>query len=111
MNKVKQLNNYGIMSGGYIFDTMDKLGAHLLKEHPFDEYKYFLTASAKIKYLRQMLPSYVVELSTHYRRSLVRRNTFYVRIIVFHNGHEAVIAHFVFVGKNKLAIKPKRTRK
>lgn len=53
MNKIKQLNDYKITSGGYIFDQLDR-GAHAFLRQMYSEIPYWLTSTAKIAFLRQL---------------------------------------------------------
>lgn len=106
MKKVRQYNKYGIESGGYIADMMDRAAhEHLCDLYP--EYKYWLTSSAKVTYYRQSdgeAPKIVIK-----DASLVGvfgHRTVRVMLIEFGTWEIVARGTFKFVGKNKLAIQP-----
>lgn len=103
MNKIKQLNDYSITSGGYIFDLLDRQAqAYLTKHEPF--YPYWLTASAKIKFLRQSDRRTLTRTSISARTSIFNsRNAYVVATLIDHMTDKPIaIAKFKFVGKSHL---------
>lgn len=108
MNRIKRLNNYAICSGGYITDVLDRRAQeHLIKHEP--QYTYWLTASAKIEFLRQTDGTRPTFTTIRSKISIFKPNTASVRVVLWDSTRGAPIAvgKFKFVGKTKLAIKPK----
>lgn len=108
MNKINRLNNYSIVSGGYLMDVLDRRAQeHLIKHEP--QYGYWLTASAKVKFLRQTDGTKPTFTTIRSRTSTFKPNKASVRVILWDSMSMKPIAvgWFKFIGKTKLAIKPK----
>lgn len=103
MNQIKQLNTYGIKSGGYIFDLLDRTSQKVAeKKRP--EYAYWLTADAKIKFLRQSDATTITLMHIHARNSFWHSGVVYTTAILMDNiaNKPIAIAKFKFVGKSHL---------
>lgn len=103
MNKIRRINNYEITSGGYIFDLLDRTSQKVAeKKRP--EYSYWLTASAKIKFLRQSDATTITLMHVHARNSFWSSRVVYTTAILMDNiaNKPIAIAKFKFVGKTHL---------
>lgn len=103
MNKIKRLNDYKITSGGYLTDILDRAAqAYLIKKEPF--YPYWLTASAKIKFLRQSDEKTPIRMSVTGKTCLWNSGKASVVACAFDSlsGKMIARAKFKFVGKTHL---------
>ena len=50
---MKILNNYGFVSGGYLFDRMDRIAQKAAIENCFCKKRFTMTQQASIDYLKQ----------------------------------------------------------
>lgn len=102
---MKKLNDYGVGSGGYIFDELDR-GAHNWIRGLYPQVPYWLTASAQVSFLRPLedgTPFYVrLEEIT-----AVNPGKISVIALMMEPGRSKPIAKakFLFVGKDYLAKK------
>lgn len=103
MNKIKRLNDYKINSGGYIFDLLDRTSQKVVeKKRP--EYAYWLTADAKIKFLRPSDATTITLMHIHARNSFWNSRVVYITAILMDNlaNEPIAVATFKFVGKTHL---------
>lgn len=99
--KIKRLNDYELTSGGYIFDLLDRTAqAYLTKHEPF--YPYWLTASARIKFLRQSTARTITRTSIETRTSIFNSRRIYVKATLIDGltNKPIAVAKFKFIGKN-----------
>lgn len=63
---MQELNKYGFVSGGYIFDLLDRAAlAAINKYEPITKDQQVYTKSAKIYYLKQVCDDTKIKTSTH----------------------------------------------
>lgn len=98
---MKLTNRYGVVAGGYIFDTLDRLALQEIEGYYGDLYYAYLTAKATIWYKRRVYPKTKCVFGTYVERGWLRRNRFYVwaEFREAETGKLAGRAKFVFVGK------------
>lgn len=91
------------MSGGYIFDFLDKYAhRYLIKKYPY--MPYWLTANAKIQFLRQLSPNTITRISIRDRLCVFNARHAYITVALIDiSGTLIAQAKFKFVGKEYLA--------
>lgn len=99
---MKIRNKYGFVSGGYIFDKMDRIAQDWVETKNRD-LKYWMTKSAKIKYMRQICSEENLAFGV---RILFRiGKTVFVDVYTYKDWdskEHLAEARFIFVGKNKI---------
>ena len=99
---MKTKNKYGFVSGGYIFDKMDRIVQDLVETNNPD-LKYWMTKSAKVRYLKQVCSEENVGYQVRIRFRF--RNIVFVKSYIYKDWNPDIHlaeASFVFVGKNKI---------
>lgn len=94
-----KLNKYGFVSGGYIFDLLDR-GAleHLNHKIPDTKNELWFTSRAEISYYRQICD--IKDITFDYLFTGCNSTTAIIKATIIQNGEEAVVAEFYFKKAN-----------
>ena len=94
---MQELNKYGFVSGGYIFDLMDKAAlAAINKYAPITKDQQIYTKSAKIYYMKQVCDGIKTKTSTHV---LFRKGTDTYLVEIHLLANKEVVAKAIFIFK------------
>lgn len=95
-------NKYGFISGGYLFDKMDRIAQDWV-EINHNDHKFWVTKSAKVHYLKQVCS--LKDLSYRVKLILRIRDTVFVDVTVYDAKDPKknyAKSTFIFVGKDSL---------
>lgn len=96
---MKKLNNMGFVSGGYIFDILDRFAQIAIRT----DYPYVMTEKAEIQFLKQCCdPNDLGVVVKCHKNIMVVRNRWAVEVMAVSIGTPSTIyatAKFTFVGK------------
>ena len=101
---MKQLNDYKITSGGYIFDLLDRAAQAWAATIGDEDCEFWLTSRGQIEYLRQSKPKNceIIKLRGivcpwNHRKVVIRAT------LSNSYDHTIAVAKFTFIGKEHLA--------
>lgn len=103
---MEERNKYGFVSGGWIFDYMDRKALETLNRAFGDtSNKNYFTASAKIKYIRQMCDTKCIQCGVGIKFITGRKCL--VHVVLAQDMERKAEADFIFVEakENKCKIK------
>lgn len=88
-------NKYGFVSGGAIFDTMDRFALRTLNaDYPETEKEYWFTTSAETSFIKQACPG--VEIRCRCERTEMFENTAIVAVAAYADDTLIAASSFMF---------------